>query len=65
MPEVTISQEEYDSLIEDQAFLQALEEAGVDNWEGYCEAQRIFDEFNGDFKIAPPVLTVVVDNTDK
>ncbi len=40
MAEVTIQQEEYDSLLEDSEFLQALQAAGVDNWEGYefaCE----------------------------
>ena len=32
---VTISREEYDSLLEDAAELRRLEAAGVDNWEGY------------------------------
>jgi hypothetical protein len=35
MAEVTITQEEYDALLRDSRFLQALENAGVDNWEGY------------------------------
>ncbi len=37
--EVTILKEEYDALKEDSAFLQALMNAGVDNWEGYEFAQ--------------------------
>ncbi len=28
---------------EDQAFLEALRSAGVDNWEGYDYAQELFD----------------------
>lgn len=35
---VTITQKEYNSLVEDSEFLQALREAGVDNWEGYSMA---------------------------
>ncbi len=32
---VTISKKEYEKLLKDSRFLQALEAAGVDNWEGY------------------------------
>ena len=32
---VTISKEEYESLLEDQHMLQCLQAAGVDNWDGY------------------------------
>ena len=39
---VTISYSEYERLLKAEAFLEALEEAGVDNWEGY--AQAIFEE---------------------
>lgn len=35
---VTITKEEYDSLIKDYQMLTALQEAGVDNWSGYEEA---------------------------
>ncbi len=35
MDNVTITREEYDNLLEDSKVLQALENAGVDNWEGY------------------------------
>lgn len=37
---VTISRDEYDQLIKDQKFLEALRAAGVDNWDGWdytCE----------------------------
>lgn len=37
---VTISQDEYDSLYRDSAVLNALEIAGVDNWEGYDYAME-------------------------
>lgn len=32
---VTLSREQYDELLEDQALLRALEAAGVDNWSGW------------------------------
>ncbi len=35
MAEVTITREEYETLLRDSDVLQALENAGVDNWEGY------------------------------
>ena len=46
---VTISKKEYEQLLEDSKFLQALRDSGVDNWEGYSEAYRILaeDETNG------------------
>lgn len=37
---VTITEKEYNELIEARRFLTALENAGVDNWEGYDEARR-------------------------
>lgn len=40
---ITITKKEYDSLVEDSEFLNALQEAGVDNWEGYHIAQEIID----------------------
>lgn len=39
---ITISREEYENLLRDKAFLQALEDAGVDNWEGYDNACETF-----------------------
>ena len=46
--EVVLSKEKYDSLVEDSLFLEALQAAGVDNWEGYSYACEIFREENGD-----------------
>ena len=43
---ITISKEEYESLLEDSDKLLALEGAGVDNWEGYAEAMELFKEIN-------------------
>jgi len=33
-----------DKLEEDSNFLNCLRQAGVDNWEGYEDAQELFDE---------------------
>lgn len=41
---VTISLEEYASLQEDREFLNALQYAGVDNWEGYYYARRYMED---------------------
>jgi len=41
---ITITKEEYDSLIKDAKFMRALEHAGVDNWEGYGIAQDLMEE---------------------
>jgi len=40
MDEVTLTREEYDSLMLDSETLRALEDAGVDNWEGYSFAME-------------------------
>ena len=32
----------YDELLDDQEFLQALREAGVDNWDGYDFALQVY-----------------------
>jgi hypothetical protein len=37
---ITITQEEYDSHVEDSEFLEALRGAGVDNWDGYDYAME-------------------------
>lgn len=42
---VTISEEEYDRLLESEDWLRCLEAAGVDNWGGFEIAQEIS---NGD-----------------
>ena len=41
---ITISKEEYESLLEDQKLLQCLQGAGVDNWEGYDYALEMMEE---------------------
>lgn len=43
---VTISKKEYESLKEDSHWLQCLENAGVDNWEGYDFARELWREDN-------------------
>ncbi|ASN68337.1 hypothetical protein 10S11_75 [uncultured Caudovirales phage] len=37
---VTISAEEYNNLLKKEKFLEALENRGVDNWDGYSEAYK-------------------------
>jgi hypothetical protein len=39
---ITIKKSEYDSLLQDSAILQALYDAGVDNWPGYSIAMEDF-----------------------
>ena len=41
---VTIKKSEYDRLVRDSDFLLCLESVGVDNWDGYEEAQKLQDE---------------------
>lgn len=41
---ITISKKEYESLLEDSKKLQALEGAGVDNWQGYDYAMELLRE---------------------
>lgn len=43
---VNIPRDEYESLLEDSAFLESLRQAGVDNWDGFDHALEIFDKFN-------------------
>jgi hypothetical protein len=45
---VTISEEEYKSLLSDSNFLLCLQGAGVDNWEGYDYAKEDYAEQFGD-----------------
>jgi hypothetical protein len=37
---IEIDKDEYDQLVSDQKFLEALIALGVDNWEGYEQAQE-------------------------
>jgi hypothetical protein len=41
---VTISKKEYESLLEDSEMLLALQNAGVDNWDGYDYALELLKE---------------------
>ena len=38
IPTVTITQSDYNKLVGDSLFLQALKLTGVDNWDGYDDA---------------------------
>ena len=40
---VTIKKSEYLSLLSDRKFLEALQGAGVDNWDGYDYAMEILN----------------------
>lgn len=44
VPLVTIKQKVYDELVEDQKFFIALQNAGVDNWEGWEHVLRTVNE---------------------
>ena len=46
--QITISYDEYKELLADSAFLQALEDAGVDNWSGYDIACETFQLMGND-----------------
>ena len=48
MPEemITITKDEYDELVEAASWLSALEDAGVDNWEGIEFAQELHQAKN-------------------
>ena len=41
---ITITKEEYERLLDRDDFLECLLACGVDNWEGYGEAQEMYDE---------------------
>lgn len=43
-PMITITKDEYEQLKADSNFLICLQNAGVDNWEGYEFAQDDFNE---------------------
>lgn len=38
---IEIDENEYEELLKDQRLLRALEECGVDNWEGYADAVNL------------------------
>ncbi|UZV39677.1 hypothetical protein APT65_00074 [Trabzonvirus APT65] len=39
-----VDPEDYEEMLEDQIFLQCLQAAGVDNWDGYSDAQEMMEE---------------------
>lgn len=41
---IEISKSEYDSLLQQSEWLECLEAAGVDNWQGIEEAYALFKE---------------------
>lgn len=45
---VTISKEYYEELYENSMWLEALEMAGVDNWEGYDDAREIYKQLKSE-----------------
>lgn len=45
LTEIKELKEENAKLVEDSAFLCALDAAGVDNWEGYSRAHEILEEW--------------------
>ncbi len=47
---VTISKEEYDELLNNAMFLNALESCGVDNWDYYDMAREMYREMLKDSK---------------
>lgn len=42
---VTISQEEYDELLNASALLECLKGCGVDNWDGWDDAHEMLDSW--------------------
>jgi len=47
---ITIPKAEYDALIDCQIWSDALEAAGVDNWEGYDEARAIYQQLKEEYE---------------
>jgi hypothetical protein len=43
-PTITITTKEYEGLLEDRAMLICLQNAGVDNWQGYDYAMELLRE---------------------
>jgi hypothetical protein len=41
---ITITKKEYKQFLKDSNFLGCLESFGVDNWEGYGEAQELYEQ---------------------
>jgi len=41
---MNLTEDQIKQLLDDSIFLECLREAGVDNWEGYDEACRLYRE---------------------
>jgi len=50
MKAITITISEYQSLLADSRWLEALESAGVDNWPGCYEARRILQKMESELE---------------
>lgn len=48
MDTVTISKEDYEEMLNEIVWLRCLDEAGVDNWEGYSYASDLYREASKD-----------------
>jgi hypothetical protein len=46
MTTITIDITKYEYLLKRDEWLEALEAAGVDNWEGFDEVREIYKEWN-------------------
>ena len=42
---ITITKKEYQKLLDDQLFLEALRQGGVDDWEWYDEAGELYEQW--------------------
>ena len=47
---ITITKAEYDELIQNYNFMQCLERAGVDNWDGYEYAIELYSEIEKEWE---------------
>ena len=45
MNDIFMTQEEYEKVLDRLTWLDALEAAGVDNWQGFDEAREIYREW--------------------
>jgi len=45
---ITIKKSEYDQLLIDQRWLNALEQCGVDNWDGYDYAHELIEQWESE-----------------
>lgn len=53
---IQVSAKHYQDLIRDSRWLECLENAGIDNWDGYDYAQEEYFETYGDDDVSPLTL---------